>query len=107
MRVGLRPIDRRFKVEFTAWSKLTAVDNHLVGKSVFGLVVTHIGFAHIRRLKVVSTLIGGFKVFLTAWLNLTAVKNRLVGNTISSLVVTHIGFVHIRPLKVVLTLIGG
>ena len=51
----LERIDRSWKV------------SHLVGKSVFGLVVTHIGFVHIRRLKVVLTLIGGFKVVFTAW----------------------------------------
>ena len=70
-------------------------------------MVTYIGFAHIRPLKVVLTLIGGFTVVFTAWSNSTAVENRLVGKTIFSLVVTHIGFAHIRPLKVVLTLIGG
>ena len=91
-----------FKVEFTAWSKLTAVENHLVGKSIFGLVVTLIGFAHIRRLKTILTLICGFKVVFTGWSNLTATENGLVGKAISSLVVTHIGFAHIRPLKVVL-----
>ena len=72
------------------------------GKAIFSFVVTHIGFAHVRPLKVVLTLIGGFKVFFTAWLNSTAVENRLVGKAIFSLVVTHIGFAHIRPLKVVL-----
>ena len=53
-----------FKVVFTAWLNFTAVENRLVGKSIFSLVVTHIGFAHIRPLKVVLTLIGGFKVVL-------------------------------------------
>ena len=89
-------------MDLTAWSKLIAVENHLVGKSIFGLVVTHIGFAHIRRLKVVLTLIGGFKVVFTAWSNLTAAENRLVGKAIFSLVVAHIEFAHIRPLEVVL-----
>ena len=65
-------------------------------------MVTHIGFAHIRPLKVVLTFIDGFKVVFTAWLSLTAVENRLVGKAIFSLVVTHIGFAHIRPLKVIL-----
>ena len=41
------------KVNFTAWSNLTAVENHLVGKTIFGLVVNHIGFAYIRPLKTV------------------------------------------------------
>ena len=41
------------KVDFTAWLNLTAVENRLVGKSIFSLVVTHIGFAHIRPLEVV------------------------------------------------------
>ena len=53
-----------FKVDFTAWSKLTAVENRLVRKTIFSLVVTHIGFAHIRPLKVVLPLIGGLKWFL-------------------------------------------
>ena len=51
-----------FKVDFTAWSKLTAVENHLVEKYIFGLVVTHIGFVHFRPLKVVFKLTGVFKV---------------------------------------------
>ena len=85
---------------------MTAVENHLVGKSIFGLVVTHIGFVHFRPLKVVLIVIGVFKVDFTAWLNLTAVKNRLVRKVIAVLVVKHIEFVHIRPLKVVLILIS-
>ena len=64
-------------------------------------MVNHIGFSHIRPLKVVLTFIDGFKVVFTAWSNLTAVENRLVGKAIFSLVVTHIGFSHIRPIKVV------
>ena len=92
---------------FTAWSNLTAVENRLVGKEIFSLVVTHIGFAHIRPLKVVLTFIDGFKVVFTTWSNLTAVENRLVGKAIFSLVVTHIGFANIRSQEVVLTLIGG
>ena len=78
---------------FTAWLNLTAVENRLVRKAIFSLVVTHIGFVHIRRLNVDLTLIGGFKVDFTAWLNFTAVKNRLVRKAIVGLVVNHIGFV--------------
>ena len=66
------------------------------------LVEINIGFARIRILQVVLTLIGGFKAVFTAWWNLTAVENRLVGKAIFILVVIHIGFAHIRPLKVVL-----
>ena len=33
-----------FKVDFTDWSNLTAVENRLVGKAIFSLVVTHIEF---------------------------------------------------------------
>ena len=90
-----------FKVNFTVWSKLTTVENHLVRNAIVGLVVNHFGFSHIRPLKVVLTFIDGFKVVFTAWSNLTAVENRLVGKAIFSLVVTHIGFSHIRPIKVV------
>ena len=86
---------------------MTVVENHLVRKSIFGLVVTHIGCVHFRPFKVVLILIGVFKVDLTAWSKLTAVENHLVRKAIFSLVVTHIGFAHIRPLEVVLTLIGG
>ena len=39
-----------FKVDFTAWSKLTAVENHLVRKVIAVLVVKHIEFVHIRPL---------------------------------------------------------
>ena len=46
-------IDKRYKVVFTAWSNLTAAENHLVGKTIVDLVVNHIGFAHIRPLNVV------------------------------------------------------
>ena len=91
-----------FKVNFTVWSKLTTVENHLVRNAIVGLVVNHFGFFHIRPLKVVLTFIDGFKVVFTAWSNLTAVENRLVGKAIFSLVVTHIGFAYIRPIKVVL-----
>ena len=66
------------KVDFTAWSNLTAVENHLVGKAIFGLVVNHIGFAHIRPLNVIFILVSHFKVDFTAWSNLTAVENLLV-----------------------------
>ena len=52
------------KVDFTAWSNLTAVENRVVGKAIFSLVVNYIGFAHIQPLEVVLTLIGGFKWFL-------------------------------------------
>ena len=93
---------RFFKVDFTACSNSTAVENDVVVKTVSGLVVNHIWFAHIRLIMVILTLIGGFKMVFTAWSNLTAVENRLVGKEIFSLVVTHIGFAHIRPLKVVL-----
>ena len=89
-------------MDFTAWSKLTAVENHLVRKAIIGLVVNHIGSTHNRPIKVILTLIGGFKVVFTAWSNLTAAENRLVGKVVLSLVVTHIGFAHIRPIKVVL-----
>ena len=71
------------------------------------LVVINIGFARIRILQVILTLIGGFKAVFTVWSNLIAVENRLVGKTIFSLVVAHIGFAHIQPLNVVLTLIDG
>ena len=30
------------KVNFTAWSNFTAVENHLIGKGIAGLVVSHI-----------------------------------------------------------------
>ena len=42
-----------FKVDFTAWSFLTAVKNHLIEKAIVRLVVNHIGCGHIRPLKVV------------------------------------------------------
>ena len=42
-----------FKVDLTAWSKLTAVENHLVRKAIIGLVVNHTVSAHIRLIKVV------------------------------------------------------
>ena len=42
-----------FKVDLTAWSKLTAVENHLVRKAIIGLVVNHTESAHIRLIKVV------------------------------------------------------
>ena len=86
-----------FNVDFTTWSKFTAVENHLVVKSIFGLVVTHIGFVYFQPWKVVLILIGVFKVDFTAWSILTAVENHLVGKFIFGLVVTHIGFVHFRP----------
>ena len=70
---------RFFKVDFTAWSNSTAVENHVVVKTVCGLVVNHIWFGYIRLIKVILTLIGGFKVVFTAWSNVTAVENRLVG----------------------------
>ena len=41
------------KVNFTAWSNLSAVKNHLVIKAIVGLVVNHIEFVHIRPKKVV------------------------------------------------------
>ena len=69
-------------MDFTAWSKLTAVENHLVGKSIFGLVVTHIGFVHFQLFKVALILIGVLKVDFTAWWNLTAVENHLVRKAI-------------------------
>ena len=45
--------DRHFEMDFTAWSNLTAVKNHVVGKVIVGSVVNHIGFAYIRQLKTV------------------------------------------------------
>ena len=42
-----------FKVDLTAWSKLIAVENHLVRKAIIGLVVNHTESAHIRLIKVV------------------------------------------------------
>ena len=42
-----------FKMDFTAWSFLTAVKNRLVETAIVGLVVNHIGCGHIRPLKVV------------------------------------------------------
>ena len=87
---------------FTAWSNSTTVENHLVGNAIVGLVVNHIGFAHIRPLNVVFIVDKRFKVVFTAWLNLTAVKNHLVRKAIVGLVINHIGLVHIRPKKVVL-----
>ena len=50
-------------MDFTTWSDFTAVKNHLALKTIFDLVETHIGFAHIRPPKVVLTLIGGFSGF--------------------------------------------
>ena len=55
-----------FKVNFTAWSNLTAVKNPLVRMPIVVLVVINIGFARIRILQVVLTLIGGFKAVFTA-----------------------------------------
>ena len=86
-----------FKVNFTVWSKLTTVENHLVGNAIVGLVVNHIGFANIRPLNVVFIIDKRFKVVFTAWFNLTAVKNHLVRKTMVGLVINHIGLVHIRP----------
>ena len=40
-----------FKVDFTAWSNSTAVENHLVGKAIFGLVGNHIRLAYIGPLQ--------------------------------------------------------
>ena len=67
------------KVNFTAWSNLTAVKNHLVRMPIVVLVVINIDFARIRILKVVLTLLSGAKAVFTAWSNLTAVENCLVG----------------------------
>ena len=77
------------------------VENHLVRKSIFGLVVTHIGCVHFRPFKVVLILIGVFKVDLTAWSKLTAVENHLVRKAIIGLVVNHTVSAHIRLIKVV------
>ena len=84
-------------MDFNAWSNSTAVENRLVGKAIFGLVVKHIGFAHIRPLHAVLILENAFKVGFTSWSNLTAVEYHLVGKTIFSLVVNHTGFANIRP----------
>ena len=62
-----------FKAVFTVRSYLTAVENRLVRKSIFGLVVTHIGFVHFRPLKVVLIFIRDFKVDFTTWSKLIAV----------------------------------
>ena len=80
---------------------MTVVENHLVRKSIFGLVVTHIGCVHFRPFKVVLILIGVFKVDLTAWSKLTAVENHLVRKAIIGLVVNHTESAHIRLIKVV------
>ena len=85
------------KVDFTAWSNLTAVENHLVEKAIFGLVVNHISLGHIRPPNWILILISVFKEDFTAWSNLTAVENHLVGQTIVDLVVNRIGFAHIQP----------
>ena len=90
------------KVDFTAWSNLTAIENHLVGKAIFGLVVNHIGFGHIRPPNMILILISVFKEDFTAWSNLTAVENHLIGKVIVGSVVNHIGFAYVRPLKTVL-----
>ena len=50
-----------FKVDFTAWSNSNAVENHVVVKTICGLVVTHIGFAYIRPLK---RVLAHFTLFL-------------------------------------------
>ena len=42
-----------FKVDFTDWLNLTAVENRLVRKAIVRLVVNHIKFVHIRPLKVI------------------------------------------------------
>ena len=42
-----------FKVDFTAWLNLNAVENRLVRKAILRLVVNHIKFVHIRPLKVI------------------------------------------------------
>ena len=52
-----------FKVDFTTWSKLTAVENHLIRMAIIGLVINLIGSTQNRPIKVILTLIGGFKVF--------------------------------------------
>ena len=89
------------KVDFTAWSNLTAVENHLVGKAIFGLVINHIGFSYIRPPNMILILISVFKEDFTAWSNLTAVENHLVRLPMVVLVVINIGLAHIRPLNVV------
>ena len=86
---------------FTAWSNSTTVENHLVGNAIVGLVVNHIGFAHIRPLNMVFIIDKRFKVNFTDWSKLTTVENHLVRKVILGLVVNHIGFAHIRPINVV------
>ena len=49
-----------FKVDITVWSNSTTVENHVVVKTICGLVVNHIWFGHIRLIKVILKLIGGF-----------------------------------------------
>ena len=66
------------KVCFTTRLNSTAVENHLVRKTMVDLVVHHIEFAHIRPLIMVLILMDVFKVCLTARLNSTAVENHLV-----------------------------
>ena len=58
-----------FKEHLTAWLSWTAVENHLVRKTMVDLVVDHIEFALIRPLNMVFILMGVFKVDFTGWLN--------------------------------------
>ena len=48
-------------MNFTTWSNLTAVGNYLVEKGIFGLVVNHTVFAHIRPQNVWFILLSAFK----------------------------------------------
>ena len=97
-----------FKVDFTAWSNSTAVENHLVGKAIFGLVGNHIrlatildhykGFSIILRcFHVGSPSSDGFYRLVRCW---TAVETYLVGKPIVGLVGIFIGSGHNRPLGV-------
>ena len=57
-----------FKIYFTAWLNSTAVENHLVRKTMVDLVVHHIEFANIQPLNMVLILMRVFIVSFTGWL---------------------------------------
>ena len=92
-----------FKMDFTAWSNLTVVGNHLVGKAILGSVVNHNRFANRgfstipRCFHIGSPTSDGFYRLVRF---LTAVKTYLVRNPIVGLVGIYMGLGHIRPLEV-------
>ena len=73
----------------------------MTGKTICGLVVNQIGFAHIRPFNIFLILINVFKMDFTARSNSTAVENHLVEKFKVGLVVNHIGFARIQPLNVI------